>query len=442
MLAVAMLLATGAPPPGAAPRPCFGDAYRTGAWVKAPTQGAPYRLTRDPRTNPFIKGWAFAGRRFWGACDEGFPSNHTRRTVQNYWQPEACDLQRVAADELCARLVSRRRKRPLRILFIGDSFTGQAFTSFVAQMGGFVLRNEGSKRTAATGSMAFQDIPTAELRTDALACIDKATELSWDYVSDTPGKGMSAPLRISFVRNEHMGLNTEEPKTQYRHEYPFAHLITHETIVVTQVLAWFHTDGPGFERSYQDFLGMLQGKLSQWGGAGASRRHAVTTHKQQPHSAGRPLASAAAAAAVPAARQLVLLSASHGHLPPCQVETSRGRVSARKGPKPGQHDYATLNRIGENLTRAAGATYLDITTMLRSRSDGHMPHDCGHWCLPGPYDIGGTLLFNALIGHIRGLPIGRLRTDQDLRGVRLDSTAKVESLLEKRDVDAIGTVVT
>ena len=47
-----------------------------------------------------------------------------------------------------------------------------------------------------------------------------------------------------------------------------------------------------------------------------------------------------------------------------------------------------------------GGNWLDISTMLKQRPDGHMPHDCGHWCLPGPYDIGAKILFNAMLGQI------------------------------------------
>jgi len=45
--------------------------------------------------------------------------------------------------------------------------------------------------------------------------------------------------------------------------------------------------------------------------------------------------------------------------------------------------------------------------MLKTRADGHMPHDCGHWCLPGPYDIGAKILFNAIVGQIEA-PISSL----------------------------------
>ena len=54
----------------------------------------------------------------------------------------------------------------------------------------------------------------------------------------------------------------------------------------------------------------------------------------------------------------------------------------------------------------AGVTYLDITKILDQRPDGHMPKDCGHWCLPGPYDIVARLLYNALIGQV-DVPVAR-----------------------------------
>ena len=97
----------------------------------------------------------------------------------------------------------------------------------------------------------------------------------------------------------------------------------------------------------------------------------------------------------------------HVDSPSVHVDEQRRRllllfhcVVPGRGPKPGMHDYPLLNAIGLNLSRAVGATFLDVTTMLASRPDGHMPHDCGHWCLPGPYDLGPQLLYNAIIGHI------------------------------------------
>ena len=64
-----------------------------------------------------------------------------------------------------------------------------------------------------------------------------------------------------------------------------------------------------------------------------------------------------------------------------------------------------LNMIGKRASAAAGVTFLDVTTMLQSRTDGHMPHDCGHWCLPGPYDVTTQLLFNAATGNL-AVPLG------------------------------------
>jgi len=103
------------------------------------------------------------------------------------------------------------------------------------------------------------------------------------------------------------------------------------------------------------------------------------------------------------------MSTSFSHFK-CNIETARGEIKPSKGPKPGQHDYPLLNRVGENISKRFGVTFLDITSALQSRSDGHMPHDCGHWCLPGPYDLGAQLLYNAFVGHIDA-PVSSLPQD-------------------------------
>ena len=444
---------------------CDEHGYRVGRWVPTPEQAAPYRLHRDVQRNPLVKGWAYAGRRFWGACDEGLADNATREAVQQRWQPARCELQPFDAAALCQRLVlgkrsdwsHARRPRadpPLDILFVGDSFTGQLFISFVSLLRGSILRNEGAPRTAPSGAMVFGDIPIAELRADAVACIDDAAALRLDFVDDVPGKGQHAPLRVSFVRNEGLSLNTVEPTSGYRHQYPFTHRIGPRTLLVTQarpmnacashrtpsaacgraadrdarrpdswpaswtaqragprvglprqlareldcdmpsrrlrftaaasrqVLAWFHNDDKSFATKLQGLLDLARSRMGapEW------------------------------------ARSFVLFSASYAHFS-CKTKVAGREVVPGKGPKPGQHDYALLNRIGENMTRTAGATFLDVTTMLERRPDGHMPHDCGHWCLPGPYDIGALLLFNALMGHIDA-PLSLVRSPPRLSQVQ------------------------
>merc|ERR1712216_745446 len=71
------------------------------------------------------------------------------------------------------------------------------------------------------------------------------------------------------------------------------------------------------------------------------------------------------------------------------------------------HNIDMLNSRAETIAKEVGATYLDITTMLSFRPDGHMESDCTHWCLPGAYDIGATLLYNAIVGKINS-PLRRL----------------------------------
>ena len=61
-----------------------------------------------------------------------------------------------------------------------------------------------------------------------------------------------------------------------------------------------------------------------------------------------------------------------------------------------------LNRMAEQMVGEIGGTFIDITTMLSYRPDGHMESDCGHWCLPGAYDVAATLLHNAALGLTGG----------------------------------------
>jgi hypothetical protein len=72
-----------------------------------------------------------------------------------------------------------------------------------------------------------------------------------------------------------------------------------------------------------------------------------------------------------------------------------------------------------------------------------MPSDCGHWCLPGPYDVGADLLFHALltrqkVGRLYGSQPGnrRVRTPiEDLRnsegrGITVDGKFTIQPLAE------------
>ena len=127
MALLVMLLTCGADVT-AGHRHCGTDLYRNGTWVHTPGKPSPYRLERDPLKNPLVKGWAFAGRRFWGSCDEGSPPSYTRRAVQQEWRPHNCDLHELSPETLCKRFTGRsQKKQPYTILFVGDSFTGQVW---------------------------------------------------------------------------------------------------------------------------------------------------------------------------------------------------------------------------------------------------------------------------------------------------------------------------
>mmetsp|Transcript_14019 Transcript_14019/g.35006 ORF Transcript_14019/g.35006 Transcript_14019/m.35006 type:complete len:296 (+) Transcript_14019:37-924(+) len=285
-------------------RRCSSEAYSNGSWVATPGSAHPYRLERDPLRNPLVKGWAYAGRRFWGSCDEGAPPSFTRQAVQQEWRPRSCDLRDFSPDAVCRRFTGGKfRQQPYTILFVGDSFTGQLFISFVAMMRGTILSNSGSARTAPSGAIVFGDIAIAELRADAIACVDDAKEqLTRNYDAE-PASFQSPPLRILFRRNEQLTLRDREPTSGFRHEYPFHHLIGPRTILVTQALAWFHTDGDHLARKLQALLEFSRAAMSVGVPPGAKNNWQ---------------------------KQIVIMSASYSHFS-CAIETAHGRVLPSKG---------------------------------------------------------------------------------------------------------------
>ena len=90
-----------------------------------------------------------------------------------------------------------------------------------------------------------------------------------------------------------------------------------------------------------------------------------------------------------------------------------------RGPEPftALHPMAQHSPFSPSDTfvrRHIGPNDADISSMLALRADGHMPvsskgeTDCSHWCLPGAYDIGAQLLYNALEGRLDS-PLAPLR---------------------------------
>ena len=113
------------------------------------------------------------------------------------------------------------------------------------------------------------------------------------------------------------------------------------------------------------------------------------------------------------AEQVVVMSSSHGHLN-CNVTTADGWHVPHLQPLASTHDYPLMSRVARDVAGEYGVTWLDITSPLATRDDGHMPTECGHWCLPGPYDLGAQLLYNALVGQIR-VPASRMSSRHTVR---------------------------
>ena len=150
--------------------------------------------------------------------------------MKQNWVPKQCEL-RASTAIFCRR---PRQQRLLRLLFVGDSYTGQLFISLLALLGGAVVKNEGSTRTSASGAWAWDEIPISELRADGLACINDRT----------PPEHIHSPATRILVR----------PTPGFAHRYPFTHQLGNETLLLTQATAWFHTDGAGWRRNLGSLL--------------------------------------------------------------------------------------------------------------------------------------------------------------------------------------------
>lgn len=364
---------------------CDAQTYRTGAWRHTPNASAPYRLEREFDRNPFVKGWKYAYRSFWGLCDLNLPRNESRRSTQYAWQPDGCNLRPFSAPRFCSQFVRPGVQREL--VLAGDSFTGQLFISLLAMLGGtFVREYMPSGRTILHGGAYVHDIPTQEFHVDALACVESAPYdglKQWWANSKGGPSGIHPvkrpPLPIKFFRNEFLISNTVEPRTQWRHEYPWLPAVRPNTIVVLQVCGWFHSNYKGFQKNMLTAFNESAKRIGgpDWG------------------------------------KQIVVVSSNIGH-EDCHKITQSGEWPLSKAVnysgephRYGWNNIHMLNSMAEQMVTEIGGTFIDITTMLSYRPDGHIEADCGHWCLPGAYDIAATLLYNAALGRLGG-PLGQI----------------------------------
>ena len=351
--------------------------YREGAWVHDPNTQAPYRLQREFGSNPFVKGWKYAYRSFWGLCDATLPPNVSRRSTQYHWQPSTCNLRRFSAPRFCSQFVRPGVKRD--IVMAGDSFTGQLFISLLALLGGtFVREHMPTGRTILHGGAYVHDMPTQEFHVNAVACVETAPLpglRQWWANSKGGPSGVhpvrQPPLPISFFRNEFLISNEEEPKTAWRHEYPWLPSVKPSTILVLQVCGWFHANFKGF------------------------RHNMLTAFNESAKRIGGP----------DWGKQIVVISSNIGHENCHTIKEwplSKAVNYTGEPHRYGWNNIHMLNRMAEEMVRQIGGTFIDITTMLSYRPDGHIEADCGHWCLPGPYDVAATLLHNAALGLLGG----------------------------------------
>ena len=350
-----------------------------------------YRLERG-NGNPFVRGWDYASSSslgFWGQCDIGAPANTVRRSVQYRWEPSGS--KRMLADFSPEKFCSLTARRGLDIMLVGDSLTGELFISLLALLDGTFTREHrpARSRSIERGDSFVQGKPTQEFRVDAEACAEASDPYKFPRASRTSRNGRwgprstgpfgQQPLSLSFYRNEYLVTNAVEPSSAYRHEYPWVQNVTKRSLVLLQVSSWF-------------------------------RRAAVSVFEKNLHLAFAEIRNRIGHSAW--AKQVVLFSSSMPSAENCHNITDwplskAVNFTGLRHHKYGWNKVEALDRIGERMAMQVGASFIDLSTPLSHRPDGHMRKECSHWCLPGAYDIGPQLLLNALMGRI-GEPIGML----------------------------------
>ena len=189
-----------------------------------------------------------------------------------------------------------------------------------------------------------------------------------------------------------MDRNEEEPKTAWRHEYPWLPSVNPNTILVLQVCGWFHSNFKGF------------------------RHNMLTAFNESAKRIGGP----------DWGKQVVVISSNIGHENCHSIKEYPLSKAVNYSGEPhryGWNNIHMLNHMAEEMVKEIGGTFIDITTMLSYRPDGHIEADCGHWCLPGAYDVAATLLHNAALGLLGGPLREVLR--QPARGAQKAHRAKV-----------------
>ena len=305
--------------------------------------------------------------------------------MQYRWEPSGS--KRMLADFSPEKFCSLTARRGLDIMLVGDSLTGELFTSLLALLNGTFTREHlpARSRRIARGGSFVHGKPTQEFRVDAEAYAEASYKFPRASRTSSNGRwgprstGPSGqPLSLSFYRNEYLVTNAIEPSSAYRHEYPWAQNVTKRSLVVLQVNSWFRqAELSVFEKNLHLAFAEIRNRI----GHGAW------------------------------AKQVVLFSSSMPAAENCHNimdwPLSKAVNFTGRHHRYGCNKIEALDRIGERMAMQVGASFIDIATPLSHRPDGHMRKECSHWCLPGAYDIGPQLLLNALMGRI-GEPIGML----------------------------------
>lgn len=101
---------------------------------------------------------------------------------------------------------------------------------------------------------------------------------------------------------------------------------------------------------------------------------------------------------------VIYRSSYHGH-PHCDdanmpLDQPLTDIEQRRLPY-GWSEITRRNAMARVIVEAAGGLFVDLGAMMELRPDGHIGgQDCLRYCMPGPLDAWGTLLYNVMLATV------------------------------------------
>jgi hypothetical protein len=329
---------------------CIGSGH--GGWLYEPNATEAYILSATLYSASFIDS-----RWFWGRCDfekakwrQFYSHSEVRSALKYRWIP-ACmgpipDYKALVRG-FCAQFNGKS------ILFVGDSLTGQLFTSFISIFGvQWAKVNDAKANKCYVGYSATEFWKEIEVNPHE---IDAEAD-----ICESLGYGQHIVAR--FMRNDWLAAHNLHEVNGVSCDW-FSVADRYDMFVLNRGVHFVANDV--FERQLNDTLHRLARMLENENRHGCFGMHSK--------------------------RRCILYRGSHHAIPGCETFTD-----PQPEPLPAPNDSVSKrynwhlteeqNQIAKSIVETTGGVFMDTYFATSFRPGGRNLPDCLHWCLPSPMD--------------------------------------------------------